>query len=183
MQELLEPFVPWLMHYGSIAIFVLFALGIIALPVPEASLMVFAGFLMAKGTLAVFPTLIGAIGGALCGITGSYLIGKTAGNFLLQKYGRWIGITQHKLQRAHNWFERIGKWALLIGYFIPGVRHLTGYFAGSVRLDYKDFALFAYTGGIMWATLFLSIGYFFSDEWHSVLDFLHSTIISKLNFF
>lgn len=183
MEHMLDTFLPWLNQYGSLAIFVLLALGILALPVPEESLMVFAGFLMARGDLSVVPTVFAAIGGALCGITMSYLIGLTAGTFLVRKFGRWVGITDVRLERVHLWFERIGKWALFIGYFILGVRHLTGYVAGTVRLEYREFALFAYTGGILWASLFLSIGYFFSAEWASVIQFLHSKIISILNVF
>ena len=182
MEHLLEPLLPWLNQYGSFSIFVLLALGIIALPVPEESLMVFAGFLVAKGKLQLVATFLAAISGALIGITVSYLIGMTAGSFLIKKYGRWIGITPERIQRVHDWFERIGKWSLFIGYFIPGVRHFTGYVAGTARLEYRDFALFAYSGGIIWASLFLSMGYFFHNEWSTALQFINSNIINKLNF-
>lgn len=183
MQELLEPFLPWLNQYGSVAIFGLLALGIVALPVPEESLMVFAGFLMAKGNLPVVQTIIAAITGAWCGITMSYLIGLSAGTYLTRKYGRHIGLTDMRVERAHQWFEKYGKWSLFIGYFIMGVRHFTGYIAGTVRLEYRHFALFAYSGGLFWASLFLSIGYFFSTEWESAITFLHSHIILFLNYF
>lgn len=180
MQQMLVSFIPWLNQYGSFAIFVLLALGIIAFPVPEESLMVFSGLLMAKGTLLVVPTVIAAIAGALCGISTTYVIGLVAGTFLIRKWGKWVGITDMRVERVHIWFERIGKWTLFIGYFIPGVRHLTGYVAGSVRLEFHEFALFAYLGGIIWASLFLAIGYFFSEQWVAVFQYLHLNVISKL---
>ena len=34
----------WLSHYGSFTLFVFLALGILALPVPEESLMILAGY-------------------------------------------------------------------------------------------------------------------------------------------
>lgn len=182
MQELLDPFLPWLNHYGSVAIFVLLALGIVALPVPEASLMVFSGFLMAKGSLSIPQTVMAAVGGALCGITLSYFIGLSAGAYLTKKYGRYVGLTEVRVEKAHRWFEKYGKWSLFIGYFIAGVRHVTGYTAGTLQLEYRYFALFAYSGGIVWASLFLSIGYFFSAQWESAVSLLHSGIISFLNF-
>lgn len=183
MNELLDPLVPWLNQYGSFAIFGLLALGIIALPVPEETLMVFAGFLMAKGKLQTIPTIIAAIAGAWCGITVSYLIGLTAGTYLTRKLGRYIGLTDVRIERTHQWFERIGKWSLFIGYFIMGVRHFTGYIAGTIRLEYRHFALFAYSGGLFWAGIFLSIGYFFSTEWENAIQFLHSKMVHFLSYF
>jgi membrane protein DedA with SNARE-associated domain len=155
----------WLMQYGSIALFLLLTAGIIALPVPEETLMVFAGILMHKGNLPVIPTILAAFFGALCGISMSYLIGRTAGQFLVTKYGTWVGLTKKRFQKAHNWFEKFGKWALLIGYFIPGVRHLTGISAGTSGFSYRHFAHYAYLGAALWVSTFLSIGYFFGKQW------------------
>lgn len=151
----------WLTSYGSFALFGLLALGIIALPVPEETLMVIAGILMSQGTLQIHPTILAALGGSVFGITVSYLLGKSVGYYFLHKYGSWFGITEERIHSAHDWFERYGKWTLLIGYFIPGVRHLTGISAGASSLEYRYFALFAYTGAVFWVATFLSFGYFF----------------------
>ena len=150
----------WLTKYGSFALFVMLSLGIIALPIPEETLMVIAGVLMHKGKLNIPLTVLFAYAGTICGISMSYLIGRTAGNFLLQRYGIWIGITRERLEKAHYWFERLGKWLLLVGYFIPGIRHLTGFSAGTTYMKFSHFALYAYTGAIIWVSLFLSLGYF-----------------------
>lgn len=155
----------WLMHYGSISVFILLALGIIALPVPEETLMVLAGVLMSKGKINVIETGIAAYAGSICGITVSYLMGRLAGNYILKRYGNWIGLTEKRLEQVHAWFERFGKWTLFIGYFVPGVRHFTGFTAGMAELEYKYFALFAYTGALVWVTVFLSLGYFVGDHW------------------
>ena len=151
------------MEYGSMTLFVLLALGIVAFPVPEETLMVFAGILMGSGKLNIPYTILAALGGSLCGITTSYVIGRTAGSYFTHKYGKWMGLTEEKLQKAHYWFERYGKWSLFVGYFIPGVRHFTGLIAGTTALDVRQFMLFAYTGGIFWVSTFLSIGYFFGE--------------------
>jgi membrane protein DedA with SNARE-associated domain len=83
----------WLNEYGSITLFVLLALGIVALPVPEETLMVIAGILMRKGELQIPGTMLAAYLGSMVGITGSYIIGRTAGKFLVHKYGSWLGLT------------------------------------------------------------------------------------------
>jgi len=164
-----ETFSLWLIHYGSFALFCLLALGIIALPVPEETLMVIAGVLMYNEQVSMPATVIAALGGSIFGITVSYLLGITLGTYFLKKYGKYVGLTEKRLETVHNWFERFGKWTLVIGYFIPGVRHLTGFAAGSSKLEYKYFALFAYTGALLWVSVFLSIGYFFGNYWLQVL--------------
>jgi membrane protein DedA with SNARE-associated domain len=151
----------WLIHYGSFVLFVLLALGIIAFPVPEETLLVLSGALMHSGHLPIPQTIMAAFGGSLVGITGSYLIGKTAGDYIMKREGKWIDSWKKHLHKAHYWFERFGKWSLFVGYFIIGVRHFTGLTAGMSRLDFKSFALYAYTGAFFWISTFLAIGYFF----------------------
>lgn len=154
----------WLIHYGGIMLFALLAVGIVALPVPEETLMVLAGILMKSQHLIIWQTLLGAYAGSICGITISFLLGCTASKYLLQ-YGGYIGLTPAHINNAHTWFERFGKWTLFIGYFIPGIRHFTGFCAGMTKLSFQEFALFAYSGALVWVTTFLSVGFFFGTYW------------------
>lgn len=148
------------LDYGSVMLFILLALGVVALPVPDETLMVTAGFLISKGSLPLHSTVLAAYLGAICGISGSYLIGRYGGSVLLKKYGHWVRMTEHRIERTRHWFSRMGMWALFFGYFIPGVRHFTGYLVGSVRITFLRFALFAFSGAAVWALTFLSLGYF-----------------------
>lgn len=146
-------------QYGSLILFALLVCGIVALPVPEETLMVISGMLMAKGHLDITSTILAAYLGSISGITVSYLLGLTAGAYLLHKYQSWIGVTDKHI----SYVRRYGKWALFIGYFIPGVRHLSGLSFGMAESSYKEFALYAYSGAIVWSSTFLAIGYFFGD--------------------
>ncbi len=166
----------WLLNYGSFALFLLLVVGILALPVPEETLMVVAGILMHQEKLHIPHTIIAALLGSICGITTSYLLGRTAGLYLIHKYGKWLGINQGHIDKTHVWFERFGKWTLFVGYFIPGVRHFTGFIAGMSSLAFKEFALFAYTGGILWVTTFLSIGYYFDTYWYQFYQNIEVTL-------
>lgn len=172
----LDGLIAWLAHYKGFALFGLLALGIVGLPIPDETLMTFAGALIAKQYLDLTTTVIAAFAGSIVGITLSYWIGSTAGTYLIKQHGHRVGITQEKLDKVHAWFEKIGKWTLLIGYFIPGVRHLTGYVAGVTELSFKQFALFAYTGAVIWSSLFLALGYFSSAHWENIVAFLISNI-------
>lgn len=174
MEHIHDIFSQWLVEYGSIALFFLLALGIVALPIPDETLMVISGVLIHQGILNPIPTLIAAYTGSMCGITISYFLGRTAGHYLIKNYGKWIGINDENMKKAHDWYEYLGKWTLTFGYFIPGVRHVTGIFAGISDLEYPKFALFAYSGAFVWASVFLSIGYYFGPYWPHIIDFLDS---------
>lgn len=118
-----------------------------------------------------------ALGGSIIGITVSYLIGLTAGYYLLEKYGPKIGINEKKIHYTKHIFSRWGLWLLLIGYFLPGIRHLTGYLAGTLRVKYKYFALFSYTGALLWVITFLSIGYFFGTQFNVTRMFINHGLV------
>lgn len=179
MEEYLniETMTHWLMNYGSITLFILLALGIIALPIPEETLLTISGIFIYKGLLNFPITFVAAFLGSVCGITVSYLIGLNIGIHLLHKYGKWVGLTEKRLQLAHQWFEKYGKWTLFIGYFLPGIRHLSGISAGLTELEYRHFALYAYCGAFFWVLLFLSIGYFFGDYWMAALEYFEESYL------
>ena len=165
----------WISQHGYAGIFSLLVFGIVGLPVPDEWLLTFSGYLVFRQTLRFIPTFFSAFLGSACGITFSYLLGKVIDTYILIKYGRFFHLTPERLAQVHSWFERRGRWTLLIGYFIPGVRHLTGYVAGASELSYSSFALFAYTGAFLWAGVFITLGYFLGEQWDRVLRGFHET--------
>ena len=168
----------WISHYGYLGIFSLLMLGIIGLPVPDETLLTFSGYLIFHGELKLIPTFFSAFLGSIAGISISYAIGSTFGHHILTKYGHYIHITESRMQKAHLWFEKIGRWSLLVGYFIPGVRHVVAILAGTSELQMWEFALFAYSGGFIWTTTFLSIGYFFGRHSRVILHSINHNIVS-----
>ncbi len=165
-------------HYGYLGIFSLLVFGIIGLPVPDETLLTLSGYLIYKGHLHIIPTFLAAYLGSICGISISYAIGKTFGRPVLIKYGKFLHIDAERLDRVHHWFEKIGRWTLFIGYFIPGVRHITAIFAGISELGMWEFGLFAYSGALVWTGTFLSIGYFFGDHWERILFSIEKNIVT-----
>lgn len=160
----------WVASYGYFAIFGLLVLGIVGVPVPDEFLLTSCGFLIYRGNLLPVPAFASALLGSICGITCSYLIGRTLGwKFLHSRAGRLLHIRDAQIQWVHDWFNRIGHWALLIGYFVPGVRHFTAIVAGTSKLEYRGFAMFAYTGAVLWVSTFLFIGYHFGPQWEDIL--------------
>jgi membrane protein DedA with SNARE-associated domain len=165
--ELEQQLLTWISHYGAVALFGLLALGVIGLPVPNETLLTVAGALVRKGELHLIPTVLAACAGNVSGVSISYLIGRYAGEHFLKRH------LQKGIDTLEHWFERIGKWALAFGYFIPGVRHLTAIGAGSSGLPFPVFARYAYGGAILWTVLFLALGYFIGAHLPGSLEDIH----------
>jgi membrane protein DedA with SNARE-associated domain len=164
-------------QYGYLAIFCLLTLGIVGLPVPDEWLLTFSGYWVYKGHLHFLPTVASAYAGSVCGITISYIIGRTGGLYLVHKYGGYVRLTPERLDRVHRWFERMGRWALFFGYFMPGIRHFTAIVAGSSELEPHIFAAFAYSGGLLWVLGFVSLGYFLGDQWTRISPEVDSVLL------
>ena len=124
---LTETILRWVIEYGYLVIFSVLALGIIGAPIPDEALLAFAGYLVYNGQLQLVPTVVTAFLGSVCGITLSYGLGRTIGNYLITKFGPAVQITGDKVIYVQTWFERVGKWGLLFGYYLPGVRHLIAF--------------------------------------------------------
>ena len=166
----------WISAYGYFGIFFLLMLGIVGLPVPDETLLVFSGYLVFRGRLHPLATLIASFLGSSAGISISYLLGRLLGLQIVYRYGQYIGITKEQLGIVHDWFKSIGLWTLVIGYFIPGVRHFTAVAAGVSGLEVIPFTISAYSGALIWVSTFLSLGYFFGDDWTFVLTKIHENV-------
>ena len=158
----------WITQYGYIAIFSLLVLGIVGLPVPDETLLTFTGYLVYQGHLWLGGAFLAAFLGSACGITLSYILGRTFGLRLIHRYGRYLRITEAHVEKAHSFFRKAGHWSLTIGYFIPGVRHFTAYAAGMSELEWPTFAAYAYSGAAIWAGTFIGLGFLLGERWKSV---------------
>jgi membrane protein DedA with SNARE-associated domain len=168
----------WLLYYGAPALFVLLMLGVFGLPIPDETALVVAGLLVSRGRLPPFATVVAAILGAMTGITVSYILGRFAGLPLLRRYGTTLHVQPELIERVERWFARFGKWLLMAGYFIPGVRHLSALVAGASGLPLWTFSAFAYSGAALWAGSFLLIGDVLGEEWPVLVAGLHRRLVA-----
>jgi hypothetical protein len=104
-------------------------------------------------------------GGA--GITLTYWIGKAGGYKLIERYGKYIHLGPERYKKTAAWFERSGSKLLVFAYFIPGVRHFTGYVSGISRIPFRKFIIPAYSGAFLWGICFITLGKVLGPEWKS----------------
>jgi membrane protein DedA with SNARE-associated domain len=158
----------FLAHYGYAAIFALLMLGIVGPLIPDETILVLSGIAVHRGQLLLGNTIAVGFAGSLCGITVSYILGRTGAIYVLERFEplhRWV--SRH-LPQVETWFQRYGKWTLFFGYFIAGVRHFTALAAGMSKVKVRTFALYAYPGGLVWVVCFVSIGYYLGAEWEKL---------------
>ncbi|EIT87122.1 alkaline phosphatase [Fictibacillus macauensis ZFHKF-1] len=160
-------------QYGYVALFFLLALGIIGLPVPDEFLLTFSGYVVYTGEISFTLTFCTAFLGTATGSTINYWLGRRYGLPLLLKFGPKIHISAKKIELTQRYFQRFGKPLIAFGYFIPGVRHLTAYFAGMSGISYRTFAMYAYGGAVFWAMLFISLGRMVGANWYLVTSIVH----------
>jgi membrane protein DedA with SNARE-associated domain len=142
---------------------------------------VVCGYLVFKGKLNPVATYFSALAGSWCGISLSYVIGRTAGTAVVHRFGKFFHLTEARLEVVHRWFARAGHWTLFVGYFIVGVRHFTALVAGMSKLEFRSFAAYAWSGGAVWVGVFIVLGYFlgfvFGDRWQAIAELIQQDIL------
>lgn len=159
-------------QYGYLVLLLGLFLEFIALPFPGELTMSYCGYLVFLGKMNWILSILVATAGATMGITVSYVLGKGLGYPFFYKYGKFIHLDRKRMNRHAVWFEKYGGSILFFAYFFPGLRHISGYFSGIIRLKFSKFARSAYCGAAFWTTAFISIGVGIGPKWSRLYDSL-----------
>jgi membrane protein DedA with SNARE-associated domain len=142
------------------------------IPFPSELIMPLAGWMLIKDQAlpAVF-SLVAGVYGALGNTIGSviaYYAGMWAGRPLLNRYGRYILISQHDLDVADRWFSRSGGWTVFVSRILPVVRTYISLPAGIARMNIIKFLIYTFTGSFIWSTGLAYGGYLLGEHWEQL---------------
>ena len=126
----IETVLQYIDMYGYIIIFLFLFFGIVGIPAPEESLLFLIGILIVHHQLLFGWALLSAILGAYSGMLTAYICGKYIGFPFINKYGKYIGITIGRWRKAQNAYTKNIKKTIVFGFYIPGIRQISPYFAG-----------------------------------------------------
>lgn len=165
---MLERFIEWLLQtlldLGYPGIIALMAMESSILPVPSELVMPPAGYWAAKGQmsfpLALLSGVLGSVIGALVNYYGAQLIGRP----LIQRYGRYVLLTERNLLRSEQFFARHGEISTLIGRLFPVIRHVISIPAGLHRMPLPKFIVYTAAGAAVWCAILTWIGYFLGQH-------------------
>ena len=164
-------------HYGYIILFSSLVLELIAFPLPGELMMTYCGFLVYQSKMNWIISILVATTGVILGITISYFVGTKLGTRFFENYGSYIHLGPAKMEKTSKWFKSSGNKLLFLAYFIPGVRHITGYFSGITKIPYRRFALNAYLGALIWTATFISLGKILGPNWEKFHSYISKYLI------
>lgn len=151
-------------YAGIVALITLNSGGI---PIPSEIILPFSGYLVYTGR---FNLLLVALAGAVgCNIGSAiaYWIGARGGRPLVERYGNWILMSRHDLDRMTWFFTKYGSIAILVGRMMPVVQTFVAFPAGIARMPRLRFHLYTTIGSLIWYFCLAWAGLKLGQKWHT----------------
>jgi membrane-associated protein len=145
---------PWTYAFlfGVAALDVVFPL------VPSETSVILAGVIASTGDLVLFAVILVAAGGAILGDNTAYVIGRTVGHRLVNRF--FSGERRKRIDWAEQQIEERGGYLILVGRFIPGGRTAVTLACGLLEMRWRRFISFDVAAGLLWASYAALLGYF-----------------------
>jgi membrane protein DedA with SNARE-associated domain len=139
-------------------------------PIPSEVLMPLVGVWASSGQMDfVTGVLVGTLG-SLVGSLVAYGIGAFFGYEVLERYGKYVGITKEELNSVKVWFAKYGTYAVFFLRFVPALRALISYPAGVGRMNLALFVVLTFLGHTIWDTALALLGYNYGQRVIAVIE-------------
>jgi membrane protein DedA with SNARE-associated domain len=164
---------------GYVAVFLLMMLGCMCIPIPSEVVMAFAGALCApafaasvfgspEAALALEWVIVWGIAGSMVGSLAAYWLGVWGGRPAIDRWGRYLLLRPHEVDRAHAWFERRGEAVVFLGRLLPLIRAFVSLPAGIAKMDLGKFTLFTFLGVLPWCLALAAAGKALGSKWSTL---------------
>ena len=175
--------------YGYVGIFVLTLSGSACIPIPSEVVLLFGGALASAGFaetvlhqpeagLGLIAVMVVAMSGSMVGSWLAYWAGRVGGRPLIERWGRYLLLRPHEVDRAHDWFERHGEAAVFFSRMIPLARAFISLPAGVAEMDFGKFTLYTFLGNLPWTIGLTLMGYALGENWRTLERFLQPLAIT-----
>jgi membrane protein DedA with SNARE-associated domain len=146
-------------HFGYWAVLLLVMLEDFGIPVPGETVLIAASVYAGAGKLNVVAVgLIGFVA-AVIGDNIGFAIGHYGGRALVLRWGRYVRLTEDRLDKAEAFFNHHGAWIITVARFIEGLRQANGIIAGTTGMHWRRFLAFNALGAALWVGTWVSLGY------------------------
>src|SRR5271165_961169 len=154
------------------------------IPLPSEIIMPFAGYLVYKGTFTLLWVATAGAVGCNVGSLVAYWIGAIGGRPLVERYGRWVLMSHHDLDRMTHFFEKYGSITVLIARLLPVVRTFIAFPAGIAKMGQARFHIYTFVGSWPWCFGLAYAGMKLGESWndphsrfHELFHRFHNAII------
>jgi len=152
---------------GYAGIAALMALNSSGIPIPSELILPFSGYLVYMGRFSFVLVVIAGSLGCNVGSAVAYWIGARGGRPLVMRYGKWVLMSQHDLDRMTWFFERYGSIAILVGRMLPVVQTFVAFPAGIARMSRVRFHIYTSLGSCVWYFCLAYVGMKLGEKWHT----------------
>lgn len=163
--------------FGYLAVFVLMVAESACIPIPSEVTMLFGGALTSAAVVTSFHAhhhlnfiLVGLIGtfGNLVGSWIAYGVGRAGGRPLIDRWGKFVLLRPHEVDRAEGWFRDHGPAAVFFSRLLPVVRTFISLPAGVAEMPLGQFTLYTVAGCLPWTFALAGVGYAVGENWNKV---------------
>jgi membrane protein DedA with SNARE-associated domain len=151
---------PVLDQYGYLAVAGFIMLEDFGLPAPGETVLIAAAVYAGAGKLSILLVVLLGVVGAVVGDNIGYAIGYFGGRRLVLRWGRYVLITEERLDKAESFFDRHGGKIVVVARFIEGLRQVNGIVAGVSSMRWRHFLVYNAVGAALWVAAWSSVGYF-----------------------
>lgn len=151
---------PILDHWGYWAVGGLIFVEDFGIPAPGETILIAAAVYAGAGHLNIIAVIAIGVLAAILGDNVGYLIGRTGGHALVQRYGRYVFLPPERYEKAEKFFTRHGGKVVTVARFVEGLRQVNGIIAGTAEMPWSRFVAFNTLGAALWVGLWAGVGYF-----------------------
>ena len=146
-------------HYGLWAVLLFVMVEDFGIPVPGETVLIAASVYAGAGRLNVVAVGVVGFAAAVIGDNIGFAIGHLGGRALALRWGRYVFLTEERLDKAAGFFDRHGTWIITVARFIEGLRQANGIIAGISGMRWLRFLAFNALGAALWVGTWVSVGY------------------------
>lgn len=165
---LIFQFVTHVINVGGYAgIIALITLNSSGTPIPSEIIMPFSGYLVYLGRFNLLLVAAAGMVGCNLGSAIAYWIGAKGGRPLVERYGKWVLMSRHDLDRMSWFFEKYGSIAILVGRMLPVVQTFVAFPAGIAKMPRLRFHIYTSVGSGIWYFCLAWAGMKLGEKWHT----------------
>jgi len=135
------------------------------IPLPSEIIMPFSGYLVYTGRFTLWAAAVAGAAGCVVGSIVAYWVGMYGGRPFIEKYGRYVLISQHDLDLADRWFARRGEMIVFASRLLPVIRTFIAFPAGVARMNMTRFIVYTFIGSLPWCLGLAYVGQKLGEQW------------------
>ncbi|MBB5057991.1 membrane protein DedA with SNARE-associated domain [Granulicella aggregans] len=155
--------------YASVAL--LMAIQSACIPIPSEVIMPFAGFVLAHNQLQLVLLATVASLASNIGSIPAYWVGAWGGRPMVERFGGYVLLSRHDLDRVDYFFNKYGSITVLIGRMLPIVRTFIALPAGVAKMNQVRFHIYTFIGSWPWCYALAYVGMKLGATWNSNPEF------------